>query len=104
MTVFRSITTPNRVALPAPCDMGAPSVYTSWRGGQDRAMERLLASQKRFKVLALPTGVGKSLVAMVHAVFGDKRTVILTSTKGGSSSKHIKVIFLTGMIRAVSNR
>src|SRR5574341_407275 len=82
MTVFRSITTPNRVALPAPCDMGAPSVYTSWWGGQDRAMERLLASQKRFKVLALPTGVGKSLVAMVHAVFGDKRTVILTSTKG----------------------
>jgi len=45
-------------------------------------MERLLASQKRFQVLALPTGVGKSLVAMTNALFTGRRTLILTSTKG----------------------
>ena len=62
--------------------MGAPEVYSAWRNGQEMAMERLLGSKKKFIVLALPTGVGKSLVAMTHAIFSGKRTAYLTSTKG----------------------
>lgn len=68
--------------LPSPVLMGAPSRYTEWRHGQDRALERALLSPKRFVVLALPTGIGKSLVVTTLSGFTGARSVALTSTKG----------------------
>lgn len=65
-----------------PSELGAPEKYTRWRPGQDRAFDHLIASDKRFDALALPTGTGKSLIAMLYPKLLNQRAVILTSTKG----------------------
>jgi ATP-dependent DNA helicase DinG len=67
--------------LPAPADLGLPDKFTSWRPGQQEAILRALDSPKRFVVLGMPTGFGKSLTYMAAAVL-DEPTAILTSTKG----------------------
>ncbi len=65
-----------------PDQLGAPARYTGWRRGQDRAWEKLQHTTKRFPVLKLPTGIGKSLVYVVDAIFNQHRMVALTSTRG----------------------
>lgn len=69
-------------ALPSPAAFGAPERYDAWRHGQDAAFGRLLTGQRKFSVLALPPGVGKSLVAVTYPIFTKMRAVVLTSTKG----------------------
>lgn len=71
-----------------PAQLGAPARYTSWRPGQDRAFDKLVMSRRRFPVLALPTGIGKSLVYMTDAVLNDSRTVALTATRGLQDQLH----------------
>lgn len=70
--------------FPSPSSFGAPERYAEWRNGQDSAFKRLLTSKRKHSVLALPTGVGKSLVGVTYGTFayGEGRTVVLTSTKG----------------------
>lgn len=69
--------------LPEPNLIGLPEKYTAWRTGQDRAVLRLLETDKRFIVLGMPTGSGKSLTYMAGGVLDeDAPALYLTSTKG----------------------
>jgi Rad3-related DNA helicase len=67
--------------LPAPSDMGLPAKFAAWRPGQDRAVIRCVDAPQRFKVMALPTGAGKSASCVSVSILVGGRTVILTSTK-----------------------
>jgi len=58
-----------------------PEKFSEWRHDQDKAVLRALDSPKRFVVLALPTGAGKSLVYMAVAKMAGVRTAFLTATK-----------------------
>src|SRR5574341_65971 len=44
--------------------------YDKWRNGQDKAFDFLTADASTWKVAALPTGVGKSLLAMPDGLVG----------------------------------
>jgi ATP-dependent DNA helicase DinG len=69
--------------LPNPNLIGLPEKYVRWRPGQAEAVVRALESDKRFVVLGLPTGSGKSLTYMATgAMDEDRATMYLTSTKG----------------------
>jgi len=65
-----------------PTDLGYPDKFRRWREHQFRAVTDALDSPKRFVLLALPTGAGKSLCYMVAASLHGGRACILTSTKG----------------------
>jgi Rad3-related DNA helicase len=67
--------------LPNPPILGLPAKFHSWRAGQAEAVAKALDSPKRFVVLAMPTGFGKSLVYMAASLLGE-RAACLTSTKG----------------------
>lgn len=67
--------------LPAPSDIGLPAKFTAWRPGQDRAIVRALDATERFKVLALPTGAGKSVSYITASRLVGGRTVVVTATK-----------------------
>ncbi|MEE9569546.1 MAG: DEAD/DEAH box helicase family protein, partial [Candidatus Binatia bacterium] len=68
--------------VPNPQDLGLPPKFSSWRAKQDDAILACIDRPERFVALALPTGSGKSAVYVSQAVLTDKRTCILTSTKG----------------------
>jgi Rad3-related DNA helicase len=68
--------------LPEPSALGLPSRFESWRPGQEDAALRAVESTKRFVVLALPTGSGKSLAYLAAAQLSGERTAFLTSTRG----------------------
>lgn len=68
--------------LPSPASLGLPEKFAGWRPGQAEAVLRALDSDKRFVVLGMPTGFGKSLAYVAAGVLGDEPTVFLTSTKG----------------------
>lgn len=63
-----------------PADLGLEE-YAEWRPGQDKAFDFLTSGVASWKTCALPTGVGKSLLAMSYAKWLKRPTVILTSTK-----------------------
>ncbi len=65
-----------------PAELGAPEKFSSWRPGQDTAFQHLIDSTKRFDVLSLPPGVGKTLIGVLYAQLLGLPTVILTATKG----------------------
>jgi Rad3-related DNA helicase len=65
-----------------PSDLGLTGKFSTWRPLQGEAFERLVASQARFPVANLPTGVGKTLVGFCYHKLLGARTVVLTSTKG----------------------
>ena len=67
---------------PGPSEFGLPEKFADWRPGQWGAVQRILDSPKRFFVLCMPTGGGKSPLAMAAAVLSGKRSVFLTSTRG----------------------
>lgn len=68
--------------LPNPVELGLPSKFSCWRPGQESAILRALDSPKRFVVLAMPVGAGKSAVYLGAALLAGIRTAFLTSTKG----------------------
>lgn len=65
-----------------PVDIGLPTKFASWRTGQLDAVIGAAASDKRFYLLSMPTGGGKSAVYMGIAKMLDARALVLTSTKG----------------------
>ncbi len=67
--------------LPTPAEFGAPSKFSSWRKFQDKAVETVVDSIKRFVGLCLPTGSGKTLIYMITALLTGARVCVLTSTK-----------------------
>ena len=71
--------------LPHPPLLGLPDKFPVWRPMQPEAVVRALDSPKRFVVMAMPTGFGKSLAYMAAATL-DAPTAILTSTPTESDS------------------
>lgn len=69
-------------SLPSPSDVGLPDKFRAFRTEQLQAYSLLAQSQARFQLLAMGTGTGKSLSYFSYAYLSDKRTVLLTSTKG----------------------
>lgn len=56
--------------------------FKTWRQGQREALEELLTSNKKFKILEAPTGFGKTLVATsYHLIRNLKYTVYSPTTK-----------------------
>lgn len=68
--------------LPPPPELGAPKKFPEWRAAQEEALVEALQSRKRFVVLALPTGVGKTLVGATYMTFEDEEAAYITATKG----------------------
>ena len=62
-------------------ELKVPDKFKEWRDGQDEAFDFLTLDPSRVKGCALPTGVGKSLLAVAYANWLGRPTVILTSTK-----------------------
>lgn len=67
---------------PAPFEFGAPSKFTEWRDGQDKAFWSIVEQEKRFQIKSMPVGSGKSLTYVTAALATGKRCAILTATKG----------------------
>ena len=72
-----------------PCDLGLPEKFEHFRPEQVEAVDAILNTPKRFYGAALPTGAGKTLIAVAAARASGLRTVILTGTKG-LQSQYIK--------------
>lgn len=67
---------------PLPRDLGLPDRFREWRPNQIRAIEDILASDKRFIGQMQRAGLGKTLTYMAVAMALKARTCIVTSTKG----------------------
>jgi ATP-dependent DNA helicase DinG len=65
-----------------PVELGAPRKFSQWRTGQFDAVLQTVESEKRFVAHAAPTGSGKSVTSLAHALLTDARVVYLTSTRG----------------------
>ena len=65
-----------------PTDMGLPEKFERWRPGQFDAIFQGLDSEKRFVGHAAPTGSGKSVSGVSHALIADTRAAYLTMSKG----------------------
>lgn len=85
----------------SPSDIGLPNNFAAWRPVQDEAIEQAVYSDKRFEVLVLPTGSGKTLTVMTILRILGKRGVILTGTLGlqdqyakefGDDQPHLRVL------------
>ena len=66
----------------SPSDLGLPSKFTEFRPAQLEALEYIAASNSRFIACGLPTGSGKSALAIAAAKLLGMRAVYLTATKG----------------------
>ncbi|HYT08958.1 MAG TPA: helicase C-terminal domain-containing protein [Rugosimonospora sp.] len=64
-----------------PASLGLPPHFSAFRPHQLSAIDYVLASSKRFQGLSLPTGSGKTLIAMAVARALGVKTVYLTYTK-----------------------
>jgi Rad3-related DNA helicase len=65
-----------------PLECGLPRKFTEFRPGQLESAFDLVSSEKRFSLLAAPTGTGKSLIYMAVSRLLGARTLILVGTKG----------------------
>jgi len=81
-SVIRTRHTTSSPAPVQPSDIGMPSKFSAWRPGQWECVDRVLGSEKRFVVLCLPTGAGKTGVALAACLINGGRSVVLTATKG----------------------
>lgn len=70
------------VMMPPPVELGLPAKFRGWRPKQAEAVIAAIECDKRFPVMCMPTGSGKSLTYMAVAAMTGYRTLILTSTKG----------------------
>jgi Rad3-related DNA helicase len=71
--------------LPSPSLLLSNPKFPDWYPGQDEVVSqvmRWLSSDTKFLCISAPTGSGKSLIAMVVSQMSNKRTVVLTATKG----------------------
>ena len=86
-----------------PRDLGLEE-YGEWRAGQDTAFDFLTGKPSAWKTCALPTGVGKSLLAVTYAKWLKRPAVILTSTKA-LQSQYMKDFARHGLVemRGMSN-
>ena len=65
-----------------PADLELPPKFVSWRPNQEDAVISAACSDRRFTILSMPPGLGKSPTYMaVHRIVGG-RTLVLTQTRG----------------------
>ena len=65
-----------------PIDFALPAKFTRFRPGQEDSILWAATTEKRFALLSMPTGGGKSAVYMGLAGLTGGRTLVLTGTKG----------------------
>lgn len=65
-----------------PTDLGLPSKFRDYRKGQYDAVIAAACSDKRFTLMSIPTGGGKSAMYMSVAAMLQARALVLTGTKG----------------------
>lgn len=73
------------MALPTPNIILNHPKFDHWYPGQEEALQSIiqwLNGPKRFLCASMPTGSGKSLLAVLSSVLGGKRAAVLTVTKG----------------------
>jgi len=73
------------MSLPTPNILLSHPKFSAWYPGQELALDsiiRWLGSDKRFLCASMPTGSGKSLLAVLASRLSGYRTAILTVTKG----------------------
>lgn len=68
--------------IPKPHEIGLPEQFENWRPAQEEALRILLTSTKRVRTLSMPTGNGKSIVAVAYALITKQPTVFVTSSRG----------------------
>lgn len=66
--------------MKSPIDLQLP--WDDWRAGQRTAIRQVLKSDAKTVVVQAPTGSGKSAVALGLMRLDERRTVLLTATKG----------------------
>lgn len=69
------------VDLPSPLEFGAPPRFANWRHEQADAVTRILRSSKRFTAINAPTGIGKTMIAVMTQRLSGWRVLVLTSTR-----------------------
>lgn len=65
-----------------PKDIGLDYIFPEWRRDQPDAIQRIMDSTKRYVLLSMPTGSGKSGVYIAASILTARRFNILTFTKG----------------------
>jgi len=73
------------MTLPPPSVLLSHPKFESWYPGQDRAFSSILSwlnGPSRFLCASMPTGAGKSVLAVLASYIGNRRTALLTVTKG----------------------
>lgn len=73
------------MSLPLPSQLLGLSHFNRWYPQQEKIVGHILdfcSSGLKYSGLAVPTGSGKSVIAVLSAVLTGRRTVILTATKG----------------------
>ena len=65
----------------SPVDLGAPRKFDTWRRGQYEALQFALDSERRFVMMQIPTGIGKSLIYSLLAKITKLKTVICTVSR-----------------------
>lgn len=87
----------------APTDIGLPDKFREWRPNQFAAVERILDSDKRFVMLCLSTGSGKTAIYYTAALLSGVRTAVLTATKGLMDQIAVEMSTLSTDIRGQGN-
>lgn len=74
------------MSLPTPNIILQHPKFSQWYPGQEEALVAILKwlndPSKRFLCASMPTGSGKSLIAVLTHILGNRRTAVLTVTKG----------------------
>lgn len=64
-----------------PSKLGMPAKFVEWRPAQAQAIEEIIDSEERFRMVDAPLGMGKSGIGVFCSLFGGGRGAYLTSTK-----------------------
>lgn len=67
--------------ITSPAEMGLPDKFDRWRPSQLQALEKIEKSDKRITALCMPTGSGKSMLAVAAAIKSGQPTCIVTNSK-----------------------
>lgn len=68
--------------IPSPQQLGLPEKFSVWRPLQEEAIRLLLTDKSRVTALAIPTGGGKSVIAVAFALITKKPTCYVTDSRG----------------------
>src|SRR3990167_9598095 len=67
--------------IPSPREIGLPEQFDRFRPSQIEALAWLMTRKQRTKDLSMPTGSGKSLVAVAYALMTGEPTCYVTDSR-----------------------